>query len=56
LDITQTGGTYVDQPLVVDGNLISCGTWHDYGSPFMKTFIRQLKAAGASERPKRQRA
>jgi protease I len=50
LDITQTGGTYVDQPLVVDGNLISCGTWHDYGTPFMKTFIRQLRAGSRSKK------
>jgi protease I len=56
LDITQTGGTYVAQPLVVDGNLISCGTWHDYGTPFMKTFIRQLQAVGEPKSAKDQRA
>ena len=42
LDITQVGGEYVDEPLVVDGNLISCRTWHDYKTPYMKTFIDQL--------------
>jgi protease I len=42
LDITQVGGTYIDQPLVVDGNLISCRTWHDYDTQFMKVFINQL--------------
>ena len=42
LDITQVGGEYLNQPMVVDGNLISCRTWHDYGTPFMKTFIKQL--------------
>ena len=42
LDITQCGGQYLDQPLVVDGNLISCRTWHDYGTPYMKIFIDQL--------------
>ncbi len=42
LDITQVGGTYVDQPLVLDGNLISCRTWHDYNTQFMKVFIKQL--------------
>jgi nitrous oxide reductase len=26
-----------------DGNLISCRTWHDYGTSFMKDFIRMLK-------------
>lgn len=44
LDITQCGGEYLDQSLVIDGNLISCRTWHDYGTPFMKTFIAQLNA------------
>jgi protease I len=45
LDITQVGGEYLDQPLVIDGNLVSCRTWHDYGTPFMKTFIAQLDKA-----------
>jgi protease I len=45
LDVTQFGGTYVDQPYVVDGNLISARTWHDYHTPFMKHFIEQLHAA-----------
>jgi len=43
LDITEFGGRYNDQPLVVDGNLISCRTWHDYGTPYMKIFIDQIK-------------
>jgi protease I len=42
LDITQVGGTYLNQPLVIDGNLISCRTWHDYNTPYMKIFIQQL--------------
>ena len=42
LDITTVGGTYVDQSFVLDGNLVSCRTWHDYGTPFMKEFIRML--------------
>ena len=45
LDITQCGGEYLDQPLVVDGNLISCRTWHDYGTPYMKLFVAQLNKA-----------
>jgi protease I len=49
LDITQVGGTYLDQPLVVDGNLVTCRTWHDYGTPFMKTFIRQLQEVVAGQ-------
>jgi len=44
LDITQFGGEYLNQPLVIDGNLISCRSWHDYGTPYMKTFIAQLNA------------
>lgn len=43
LDITQVGGKYVDEPLVIDGNLISCRTWHDYKMPYMKEFIHQLQ-------------
>lgn len=42
LDVTQFGGTFIKEPCVVDGNLISAGTWHDYGTPFMKVFIEQL--------------
>jgi protease I len=45
LDITQTGGVYVNEPCVVDGNLVSAGTWHDYGTPFFKTFLQKLRAA-----------
>lgn len=44
LDITQTGGIYVNEPCVVDGNLVSAGTWHDYGTEFFKAFIEKLKA------------
>jgi len=43
LDITQFGGEYVDEPVVIDGNLISSRTWHDYAYLF-KPFIEQLKA------------
>jgi protease I len=41
-DITQNGGQYFNRPWVVDGHLVSCQTWHDYGTPFMKTFIGWL--------------
>lgn len=44
LDITQTGGVYVDEPCVVDGNLVSAGTWHNYDTKFFKVFIEKLKA------------
>lgn len=46
LDITQVGGTYVDRPVVVDGNLISSRVWADNPSlmrEFMK-LLRQLPA------------
>lgn len=45
MDITQTGGVYVDEPCVVDGNLVSAGTWHDYGTEFFKIFIEKMKTA-----------
>ena len=41
LDITSFGGLYLDEPCVVDGNLVSARTWHD-NTPFMKEFIRLL--------------
>ncbi|MCR9118077.1 MAG: DJ-1/PfpI family protein [bacterium] len=43
LDITQVGGEYVDEVCVVDGNLVSCRTWHDYSS-FFKPFLELLEA------------
>lgn len=42
LDITQCGGVYVDEPMVVDDNLVSCGTWHNYDTPYFKTFIQKM--------------
>ena len=47
LDITQVGGQYVEQPLVVDGNLVSCRTWHDYDTAYMKIFVEQLRKVKA---------
>jgi len=47
LDITQWGGTYVDQSVVVDGNLVSGRTWHD-NSPMMREFLKLLKQHTAS--------
>jgi len=48
LDVTQFGGTYVDKPCVVDGNLVSARTWHDYDTEFMKQFIAKLQAVKTS--------
>lgn len=47
LDAEQGGGKYVDQPYVIDGNMISARTWHDY-APFMHEFMKMLNAAKRS--------
>lgn len=44
LDATTAGATYLDQPVVVDGNLVTARTWHD-NTPFLREFMRLLKAA-----------
>lgn len=43
LDITQTGGVYVNKPCVVDGNIVSAATWHDYDTPFFKIFLEKMR-------------
>jgi protease I len=43
LDITQTGGTYSKERCVVDDFIVSCGTWHDYDTPFFKTFLKKIQ-------------
>lgn len=40
LDIKQAGAEYVDQEVVVDGNLVTSRAWPD-----LPAFIRELKAA-----------
>lgn len=44
LDATFSGAKYVDEPCVVDGNLVTARTWHDNTS-FLKEFLKLLKAA-----------
>jgi protease I len=44
LDAVQGGGEYVDRSVVVDGNLVSARTWHDY-APFFRQFMKMLHAA-----------
>ena len=44
MDAEQGGARYVDEPCIVDGNLVTARTWHD-NTPFMKTFVGMLKAA-----------
>ena len=43
MDITQTGGVYVNEPCVVDRNLVSAGTWHNYDTQFFKIFVRKMR-------------
>ncbi|MDB5306101.1 MAG: ThiJ/PfpI domain protein [Gemmataceae bacterium] len=45
LDAEQGGAAYVDQAVVVDGNLVTARTWHDY-APFMRQFMSMLQAGG----------
>lgn len=44
LDASTAGATYVDEPVVVDGNLVTARVWQD-NTPLLKEFIRLLKAA-----------
>ena len=40
-DLEICGGTFVDEPCVIDGNLVSGRTWHDHGH-YMKAWIDML--------------
>jgi protease I len=40
-DAEGAGATYVDQPVVVSGNLVTARTWHD-NAPFMREFMKLL--------------
>ncbi len=44
LDVEQGGATYVNQAVVVDGNLVSARTWHD-NAPLMREFLQLLGPA-----------
>jgi protease I len=44
LDCQQGGATYVDRPVVVDGNLVTARTWHD-NAPFMRAFMKMLASS-----------
>jgi len=44
MDAEQGGAKYVDQPVVIDGNVVTARTWHD-NTPFLKAFIKMLKGA-----------
>lgn len=43
LDAEQGGAKYVDEPVVVSGNLVTARTWHD-NTPFMKAYMQMLNA------------
>ncbi len=43
LDAAQGGARYVDQPVVVDGNLVTARIWHD-NTWLLKHFVQMLKA------------
>jgi protease I len=43
LDAQQGGATYINQPVVIDGNLVTARIWQD-NTPFMKAFIEMLKS------------
>lgn len=45
LDAQQGGAKYVDQEVVVDGNIVTARTWHD-NAPLMRTFIEMLAQQG----------
>jgi len=38
------GGKYVDQPVVVDRNLVTARVWMD-NTPFLREFMKLLKAS-----------
>ena len=42
LDATQAGATYVDRPVVIDGNLVTARGWFD-NTLLLKEFLRLLK-------------
>ena len=42
-DAEVVGATFIDEPVVVDGNLICARTWHD-NPLWMREFMRQLEA------------
>jgi protease I len=41
LDAQQGGAKYVDQPTVVDGNLVTARGWQDH-APFMRAYMKML--------------
>ena len=46
-DVEVVGGTYVEEPCVVDGNLVTGRTWHD-NAQFIPVFMKMLNAQAGS--------
>jgi protease I len=46
-DVKAAGGEFVNQDVVVDGNLVSVRGWPDNG-PWMREFVKLMKAASKS--------
>ncbi len=45
LDASQGGARYVDQPCVIDGNMVTARTWHD-NTPLLANFVTMLQTHG----------
>jgi len=43
LDVAQGNATYVDEPVVIDGNMVSARTWHD-NTALLREFVKMLKS------------
>ena len=48
MDAEQGGATYVDQGVVIDGNIVTGRTWHD-NAPLLRQFVKMLDAANCVE-------
>jgi protease I len=48
-DVRAASAEFAHQPVVVDGNLITVRGWPD-NAPWMREFVRQLKAGGSGSR------
>ena len=47
-DLEVAGGVFVDEPCVIDGNLVSGRTYHDHGS-YVGPWIQLLERAAAAQ-------
>ncbi|RMG34742.1 MAG: DJ-1/PfpI family protein [Planctomycetota bacterium] len=54
-DLEVCGGIFVDEPCVIDGNLVSGRTFHDNGH-YVGPWIRMLERYWAEHRPEQDRA